>query len=88
LAAYSRRSVGDEPPLVRQPLRPKSAASGRLFYAMSSKFQPDTALIQRHIAAMRIVEELDPEDRVSLLAYVVAPSEAVLEAQELEKAVA
>lgn len=49
---------------------------------MASKPVPSTELMRRHLAAMRVVKQLDPEDRIALLSYVVHPTPQILEAQQ------
>lgn len=41
--------------------------------------------MERHHAAMQIVQQLSEPERVAVLAFVVAPSPAVREAQEMKQ---
>lgn len=47
---------------------------------------PDKQLLRRHLAAMKIVHELDEQDRVLLLAYVVGGTPRLRELEEAEEA--
>jgi len=49
---------------------------------------PTPDLLEWHRAAMEIIHDIDPDQRLLLLTMVVAPSRAVLEAQEQEEAAA
>lgn len=49
---------------------------------MARKPKPTTELMRRHIAAMRVVKDLDPKERIALLSYVVHPTPQILEAQQ------
>jgi len=53
---------------------------------MPSKFVTDSPLMRRHRAAMEIIEQLDEQERVLILAYVVAGSERIRLLEEQEAA--
>jgi tellurite resistance protein len=52
---------------------------------MAAKHQASPELLARHQAAMQIIQEMDQDERVLLLAYVVAPTAGIREAEEEAK---
>jgi hypothetical protein len=53
---------------------------------MPSQFVTESPVMRRHRAAMEIIEEIDPDDRILLLAYVLAGTERIRELEEQEAA--
>lgn len=47
-----------------------------------TSFVPDRALMRRHAAAMKIIHEVTPAERITLLTHVILGSPALNEAVE------